>query len=141
MVQVIDIDRAVIVTRDIEKSVAQFERLGLTFGEELTFEVGDEPISARVEEHGIDFITPEKEGEISRYLDETGPGLYALSLRVDDAAAARDRLAEDGVEPVKAYKDGPLEEYFYHPSDFSGVLLIVCEYDAPHPLEASLEML
>lgn len=141
MVQVVDVDRVVIVTPDLKESVEQFERLGLSFGDDLAFTVGDEPISARIEEHGIDFITPTEDGEINRYLDENGPGLYALSLRVDDAEAARDELAEEGIKPVKGYTDGPLKEYFYHPSDFAGVLIIVCEYDTPHPLEAALELL
>lgn len=139
MVQVLDVDRVIVATHDLERAVAQFERLGLSFGEELEFGVGPELLSARLEETGVDVLTPEDDGEIRRYVDEHGSGLYGLALRVADVESAREELATDGVEPIQSYEEGPLKEYFYHPSDFAGVMLVLCEYDAPHSLEAALE--
>lgn len=139
MVQVIEVDRVIIGTEDIDATVEQFERLGLSFGETLSFQVGEERLSARLEEHGIDILSPDDEGEIQRYLDEQGGGLYGLSVRVADVEAAREALAEEGVEPIQEYQEDSFAEYFYHPRDFGGVLLIVCEYDVPHSLEAHLD--
>jgi hypothetical protein len=71
-----------VATPDRERAVEQFERLGLSFGDELQFGVGEESLSARLNETGVDLLTPENDGEIQRYLDENGPGLYGLALRV-----------------------------------------------------------
>lgn len=138
MVQGIDVDRVIVATGDLERAVVQFERLGLSFGERLEFGVGEEILSARLEETGVDVLTPEGDGEIERYLDEHGPGLYGLALRVADVEAAREELAAEGVEPVQSYEEATMTEYFYHPDDFAGVMLILREYDAPHSLEAAL---
>lgn len=139
MVQVIEVDRVIVVTPDLERAVKQFKQLDLSFGEQLEFGVGEETLLARLEETGIDVLTPESEGEIQRYLNENGPGLYGLALRVADVEAAHDELAADGVEPIQSYEEGPLMEYFYHPDDFAGVMVILCEYDAPHSLEVAME--
>ena len=139
MVQVIDVDRVIVATDDLEQAVEQFERLGLSFGEELEFGVGEETLSARLEKTGVDVLMPEGDGEIQRYLDKQGPGLYGLALRVNDVESAHDELMAEGIEPIQSYEEGPLSEYFYHPRDFAGVMLILCEYDAPHSLEAALE--
>lgn len=138
MVTVLDVDRVIVATPNLEEAVEQFERLGLSFGEHLEFGVGDETLSARLEETGVDVLTPAGNGEIRTYLDEHGPGLYGLALRVADLDAARADLAEQGVEPFQSYTEGSFEEYFYHPRDFAGVMVILCEYDAPHSLEAAL---
>ena len=49
---------------------------------------------------GVELTSPEEDGnEAARFIDEHGPGLYALSLRVVDPGAAETELAEQGVEP------------------------------------------
>jgi hypothetical protein len=138
MVDVIEIGRVVIATDDMAAAVEKFERLGLSFGEEMSFRLGEEALSGRMDYTGVDFITPAAEGELSRFLEREGPGLYGLSLRVTDAAAARDELAEEGVEPFQEYEEGEFLEYFYHPRDFAGVMVILAEYPETHPLETAV---
>lgn len=138
MVDVLEIGRVIIATKDMDKAVEQFERLGLSFGEEMEFQLGEEALSGRLDYSGVDVITPQNEGEISRYIEERGPGLYGLSLRVTDVQSARDELAEEGIEPFQQYQENEFQEYFYHPRHFSGVMLILAEYPATHPLEAAV---
>jgi hypothetical protein len=138
MVEVLEIGRIVIVSDDLAATVEQFERLGLEFGEEMRFQLGDDALSGRIHHSGVDIITPEGENEISRHIETQGRGMYALSLRVSDARAARDELAEAGVEPFQKYREGEFLEFFYHPRHFSGVMVILAEYPMVHPLEAAV---
>lgn len=138
MVDVIEIGRVIIATEDIAKAVEQFERLGLSFGEEMSFQLGEQALSGRIDYSGVDVITPQSDGELRRFVEEEGPGLYGLSLRVTDARAAQRELAEEGVEPFMEYREGEFLEYFYHPRDFSGVMVILAEYPGTHPLEAAV---
>lgn len=138
MVDINEIGRVIIATEDMAEAVEQFERLGLSFGEEMSFELGEQALSGRMDYSGVDVITPRSDGELSRYVEEEGPGLYGLSLRVTDVRAARRELAEEGVEPFMEYQEGEFLEYFYHPRDFSGVLVILAEYPGTHPLEAAV---
>jgi 4-hydroxyphenylpyruvate dioxygenase-like putative hemolysin len=136
MVDVLEIDRVVIASGDMEETVEQFERLGLSFGEGMSFQLGEEALSGRMDYSGVDIISPASDGEIARFVEEEGPGLYGISLRVSDAEAARQHLAEEGIEPFQQYQEGEFLEFFYHPRHFSGVMVIVAEYPATHPLEA-----
>lgn len=142
--QVLGVDRVMIATPDIEETAGQFsELLGLEFGEvaepTTSTDHGQQAVANVISAAGVELVTPREDGdnEVARFLEENGPGLYALSIRVADLEAAREELAEEGVDPVGQYAAGDFSELFYHPRHFGGAMLILAEYDAPHPAVTS----
>lgn len=132
--QVLGIDRVLVATGSLDESVATFEeRLGLSFGDRI--DPPHEPVANRTSAVGVEFVTGEPGSPVARFVDEHGPGLYALALEVADLDAARDHLARAGIEPVDETTAGSLRELFYHPSEFEGTLLALTEYDHRHPAE------
>ncbi|WP_435348578.1 VOC family protein [Haloarchaeobius sp. HRN-SO-5] len=133
--QVLGIDRVLVATADIDDSVARFEELlDLSFGSLI--DPPGEPAANRMSASGIEFVTTDDEDSaVGRFLAERGPGLYALALEVTDLDAARERLAEKGVEPIGEMDVADFRELFYHPSSFEGALLVLTEYDHRHPAE------
>lgn len=118
-IQVIGIDRVLIATANLDDSVESFEEyLGLSFGDWI--DLGHEPAANRTSTIGVKFITGEPGSAVARYVDENGPGLYALALEVADLDAVRDHLAAAGIEPVDETAARSLRELFYHPSAFGG---------------------
>jgi hypothetical protein len=140
MVEVLDIDRIIVLTDDLNDSIEQFERLGLDFGDSLEMDIGGDTIVSRLDWSGVDLMTPgSEEGELAAYLDARGPGLYGLALRVSDLEEAMAKLDDDGIEPMDEYRSGDVSEALYHPRHFSGVLVILAEYVPEHPLEEAVE--
>lgn len=134
---VLGLDRVVIATRDLEGTAGQFsDLLGLPFSGPIhpTTETaaGEQAMRMLVSAAGIEIVTPDGENEVGRFVDEHGPGLYALSLRVADLDAAVAELAAKGVEPVGEFEMGEFREAFFHPRNFGGAFVILAEYDAPH---------
>ncbi|WP_254838457.1 VOC family protein [Natronomonas marina] len=140
MVDVLAVDRVIVLTPALEEAVEQFERLGFDFGDPVEMEVGGEVIASRLDWSGLDLMTPKREGtELSAYLDAEGPGLYGLVLRIDDLDSAKRDLAADGIDPMDEYEVGDVSEALYHPRHFSGVLVTLAEYSPRHPLEEAVE--
>ncbi|MEY7851057.1 VOC family protein [Natrarchaeobius sp. A-rgal3] len=135
-VDVVGIDRVLIATNGLEASTRQFtELLGVEFG--ATIDPPTKPVANRTSRIGVEFVSGEDGSGIERFLERNGPGLYALSLEVSDVSAAREALAADGVEPVDEVDLDGFHEVFYHPSSFEDVMLILTEYDQPHPAESA----
>ncbi|MEF8842345.1 MAG: VOC family protein [Haloarculaceae archaeon] len=141
---VLGLDRVVIATRDLEGTAGQFaDLLGLSFSDTVRptteTDAGEQALRMLVSAAGVELISPEGDGnEVARFVEEHGPGLYALSLRVADLDAAEAELAAKGVEPVGAFEAKDFRESFYHPRNFGGALLILAEYDAPHPAATAM---
>jgi len=141
---VVDIDRVVVATDDVERTSGTFEdRLGIGFGDLLTLttetDAGTNDLRSVIDTAGvgIDVVAPEPGGEddaVARFVEEHGTGLYALALRVADLEAARTELAADGVEPVGEISAGEFTECLYHPRDFDGLFVFLAEF--PHAYEA-----
>lgn len=134
---VLGLDRVILATRDLEGTAEQFtDLLGLSFSGPIhpTTETaaGVQAMRMLISAAGIEVVTPDGENEVGRFVDEHGPGLYALSLRVTDLDAATAELAEKGVEPVGEFEMGDFREAFFHPQNFGGAFVILAEYDAPH---------
>jgi methylmalonyl-CoA/ethylmalonyl-CoA epimerase len=136
--RVLGIDRVLVATQDLDESVRTFEELlGLSFGG--TVDPADEPLANRVSTTGIEFVTGDDGSGVARYLAESGPGIYALSLEVADADDAYETLAAHGIEPIDEMQFAGFRELFYHPDAFEGVLLALTEYDRSHPAEAAAD--
>lgn len=137
---IIEIDRVIIATEDLDETKERFEDLlGLRFGrEDVEAETqsdphGEQNMRSAVSDIGVDIVSPQDaDNEVARFLEEHGPGLYSFVLRVADLEAAKEELAEKGVEPVGEAHSGEFREYFYHPDDFGNVFVLLCEY--PHPV-------
>lgn len=141
---VVDIDRVVVATDDLERTCGTLaDRLGLTFGETLDVlaetDGGDVHVESAISKStstSLDVVEPVGEDNpFESFIEERGTALYALAVRVVDVEAAREELAEQGVEPVGEITDGDFAEYFYHPDDFDGLLVYLAEH--PHPYETN----
>lgn len=137
------VDRVIIATRNLDDLEDQFnELLGISFGGLSTpttdTDSGAQPVQNLLSGSGIELVAPRSEdGEVSRFIEENGPGLYAVSLRVANLDAAREELSEKGVEPVGEYEQNDFREIFYHPNHFGGAFVILAEYAAPHAAEVA----
>jgi hypothetical protein len=141
---VVDIDRVVVATDDVERTSGTFEdRLGIGFGDLLTLttetDAGTNDLRSVIDTAGvgIDVVAPEpgeEDNAVARFVEEHGTGLYALALRVADLETARTELAADGVEPIGEISAGEFTEYLYHPRDFDGLFVFLAEF--PHAYEA-----
>jgi catechol 2,3-dioxygenase-like lactoylglutathione lyase family enzyme len=145
--QVLGISHVVIVTKELDKTVALYEELlGLDFGETIDArrfedEGNRQQAKSRLSPAGIEIMTPTDDAHpVARYLEEHGTSVYLLQLRVADLEAARAHLAEKGVEPIEglSYEDKAgyyMREYVYRPAVFDGVMFVLSEYHTPHPVE------
>jgi hypothetical protein len=150
---VVDIDRVVVATDDVERTSGVFEeRLGIGFGDLLTLTTetvaGETDLRSVIDTAGVGIDAvgsePGDEGNaLGRFVAERGTGLYALALQVADLERARTELAEDGVDPVGEISTGEFTEYLYHPHAFDGLFVFLAEfphaYESGKPLEALRE--
>ncbi|WP_227134726.1 VOC family protein [Halorubellus salinus] len=140
---VLGLDRVIIATNDLTATSEPFEDLlGLSFGDLLepttSTDSGGQDVQNVISTAGIELVAPRgSDGELDRFLDEHGPGLYAVSLRVADLDAAVEELSQKGVETVGEYRANDFAEVFLHPRYFGGAMVILAEYDAPHPSETA----
>lgn len=140
---VLGVDRVVIATPNVNETAERFEELlGIKFGEyfEATTETagGTNHLASRISgDAQIDLAGPKDgDNEVARFLEEHGPGLYAVAFRVADLEAAKEHLEEKDVEPVGRIDWGDFHELFYHPSDFGGAFVLLAEF--PHPVETNV---
>jgi 4-hydroxyphenylpyruvate dioxygenase-like putative hemolysin len=140
---VLGVDRVMIAVPDIEQTADQFrELLGLEFSDlqepTTDTEKGSQDVMNLISPSGVEIVSPRGEdNEVSRFIEQNGPGLYAISMRVADIEVAERELAEKGVEPVGGLDHEHVVERFYHPENFGGAFVILVEYDAPHPIIAA----
>jgi methylmalonyl-CoA/ethylmalonyl-CoA epimerase len=137
------VDRVIIAVGDLDSTASQFrELLGLSFGALLepttTTDTGRQDVANMISPSGIELVTArDGESEVARFIDENGPGLYAVSLRVHDLKMAVEELSAKDVDPVGEYESNDMREVFYHPRNFGGAFVILAEYQAPHPAETA----
>lgn len=139
--QVLDVDRVIVATEDVNEMADRLDDLlGIKFG--AVFEEDGLESCITRDNSKIDLVAPKTEGDaaaaVRAFLDEQGPGLYGLALQVDDVEAARDELAEKGVEPVYVEDHNEFLEYFYHPKHFGGIFMAISEF--PHSAEMNIKI-
>jgi len=139
---VVGIDHVAVATEDIDETAARFENLlGLRFGDRIEYTTetvtGDHEFVGRLSygPEGLDLVQPHGDNPVREFLDEYGPGTYALALQVTNIDEALDELAAKGVKPVGSVSPGDFTEYFFHPDDFGGMFIIIAE--RPHPFETN----
>ncbi len=140
---VLGVDRVMVATWEIDETRGQFEELlGIEFSDlmEPTTETGHgaQRVQNIISPTGVELVAPRGEdNEVVRFLEENGPGLYALSLRVRDLDEATAELDAKGVDTVGEFEHADFREAFLHPAHFGGAMVILAEYEAPHPAVVS----
>lgn len=136
--QILGVDRVIIATWDLEETIQQFDDLlGISFANLMepttSTDSGPQDVANVISDTGLELVTPRGgDNEVSRFLEENSPGLYAVSFRVVDLEKAKAELSDKGLTPVGEYTSGDFAEVFYHPKHFGGAMTILAEYDAPH---------
>lgn len=106
------IDHIAIAVRELESAVAFFTgTLGFTLVRRLTI-TGKRTgmISAELEHHQIKFVLcqgTEPESQVSRLIENYGPGVAHIALEVDDVRSTVDNLRELGVPFDTNVIEGP----------------------------------
>lgn len=91
-----------------------------------------QPQRRRKAEPGVEIVAPaDDESGVADFLEEHGPGLFGMVVRVADIEAAKAEFAEQGVDPITDETPDGLPELHYHPRDFGGVYILLTAY--PHP--------
>lgn len=105
------IDHIAIAVRELEPAIAFYtEVLGFTLVRRLKI-VGKRTgmISAEMEHHGLKFVLcqgTEPESQVSRLIENFGPGVAHIALAVDDIHSSTDRLKAQGMEFDTTIIDG-----------------------------------
>ena len=83
----------------------------------------------------LEFLeSTDPEGPIAKYLDRKGPGIHHVAIRVSDLAATLLELEEAGVRLIDRKPRRGAEGKkiaFLHPKSTGGILIELCEADAP----------
>ena len=123
-----------VVVADLDAAAARYEALGFGGGERFSVPAqGVEVVTFAAGPGWVELISPvDPEGAIARYMAKRGEGLHHVAYRVDDLAAALDRLAADGVRLIDAApRDGVhgWKVAFVHPEACNGVLTELVQDD------------
>ncbi len=122
----------VLVVRDLERALAVYEH-GLGFarlGEPSDVpSLGARHVFLRAENCLLELVQPrDQQSPPGRFLHQRGEGMFAMELRVDDPARAREQLAHASVQTP-----GAAEHWWVRPVDAHGVLVEVASAGAPDP--------
>jgi 4-hydroxyphenylpyruvate dioxygenase-like putative hemolysin len=137
--QIIDVDRVVLAVPNIDESTEKFSKLlGIDFSDQIepttSTTKGEHQLTNVISSTGIELVTPrDEDNALAQFIEENGSGLYAMAIRVADIEEAKEELAEHDVHPVGEFSFGDVVEIMYHPRDFEGAMVLMAEYDAPHP--------
>ena len=122
------IDHICIAVKDIEKAEKYFKRLfGLTPDDRYIEE--NEKISViryYIGEVGLELMSStEPDGDVAKYIDKYGEGVYLLSLKVDNTEKALEELKAKNIPLIdKVPRKWRNSNYiFLKPKTFFGVLL------------------
>jgi methylmalonyl-CoA/ethylmalonyl-CoA epimerase len=66
---------------------------------------------------------------IAKYIEKRGEGIHHIAYDVLDIQAERDRLIEEGFQPIGEIKSGADNKLvcFFHPKSANGVLVELCQ--------------
>lgn len=139
--QVLDIDRVIVATEDVHEMAETLNALlGITFG--TVFEIDGLESCISRDNSKLDLVAPATDGAaapaVREFLDARGPGVYGIAFQVDDVEAAREELAEQGIEPVFVEDHNEFLEYFFHPKHFGGIFVALSEF--PHSAEMNIKI-
>lgn len=135
--KVLHIDHIGIAAKDMEENLRFYtEKLGMTTTDFETIEdqavrVGFLPLGEG-ELELLESTTPD--GPVAKFIEAKGEGIQHIALRVDNLEEALRELKEKGVrliDETPRVGAGGARIAFIHPKETRGVLLELCERDAP----------
>jgi methylmalonyl-CoA epimerase len=124
-----EIDHVAIAVRDLDGAVEYYRA---TYGvdpvhREVVDNDGVEEVLLRVADSYIQLLTPVRDDSpVAKYLDKNGEGIHHIAYRVDDCAAALDRVKREGHQVIdevpRPGSRGPTVA-FLHPKTAFGTLI------------------
>ncbi len=133
MSELTEIDHVAIAVNDLEAAIAYYRD---TFGVEVAHrEVvesdGVEEALLRVADSYVQLLTPTRpDSPVAKYLEKRGEGLHHIGYRVDDCAAALERVKAQGHKVIdEAPRPGSrgTTVAFVHPKTAFGTLIELVE--------------
>ena len=122
----------VLVVRDLERALAVYEQ---GFGFARVGEASEVPslsarhVFLRAQNCVLELVQPhDDKSPPGLFLHQRGEGMFAMELRVEDPAKARQDLAQAQVQAR-----GAPERWYVRPVDAHGMLVEVAPADAPDP--------
>jgi methylmalonyl-CoA/ethylmalonyl-CoA epimerase len=124
-----EIDHVAIAVRDLDDAVEYYRA---TFGvepmhREVVDNDGVEEVLLRVADSYIQLLTPVRDDSpVAKYLDKKGEGIHHVAYRVDDCAAALDRVKRQGhqvIDEVPRPGSRGTTVAFIHPKTAFGTLI------------------
>ena len=128
------LDHIAIATDSIDKSVAQYELLGLKFSDdrEVVESQNVTTAFASIDKNAhIELLEPlSSEGAIAKFISSKGPGIHHLCFKVPDVVAKQAELEAAGVkmiypEPFAGANNCLVN--FIHPKSMNGVLVEISQ--------------
>jgi methylmalonyl-CoA/ethylmalonyl-CoA epimerase len=128
------LDHVAIATKDIEKSVDIFTKIGLVFSKEREV-VNEQKVKtafAHIDTHAhIELLEPtSEESAIHKFIEKNGPGIHHLCFRVKDVIKKQDELIQNGFKLIYAEPvigAGNCLVNFIHPKSTGGILIEISQ--------------
>jgi methylmalonyl-CoA/ethylmalonyl-CoA epimerase len=124
-----EIDHVAIAVRDLDGAVEYYRA---TFGlepahREVVEKDGVEEVLLRVADSYVQLLTPVRDDSpVAKYLEKRGEGIHHVAYRVDDCAAALDRVKREGhqvIDEVPRPGSRGTTVAFIHPKTAFGALI------------------
>jgi methylmalonyl-CoA epimerase len=128
----IEIDHIAIAVANLEEGLHFYRQLlGMTVTHQETVEaervnVAMLPVGVVTDSPSIELLEPlDGNSTVATFIEKRGPGLHHIALRVDDLAAAIERLKVEGARLLDEPRSGAGGHVyvFVHPASTGGVLL------------------
>jgi methylmalonyl-CoA/ethylmalonyl-CoA epimerase len=128
-----EIDHVAIAVRDLDGAVEYYRA---TYGvdpvhREVVDNDGVEEVLLRVADSYIQLLTPVRDDSpVAKYLEKNGEGIHHIAYRVDDCAAALDRVKREGhrvIDEVPRPGSRGTTVAFLHPKTAFGTLIELVE--------------
>ena len=130
----VHLDHIAVATRDLEKSVSIFTKLGLNFSSEreVVEEQKVKTAFAKIDDRAnLELLEPlNNEGPIQKYIEKKGEGIHHLCFRVKDVKASTEKLRAEGF--IFIYDEPRIGAHqclvnFIHPKSTGGILIEVSQ--------------
>jgi methylmalonyl-CoA epimerase len=128
----VEIDHIAIAVANLEEGLRFYRQLlGMTVTHRETVEaervnVAMLPLGVVTDSPNIELLEPlDRDSTVATFIEKRGPGLHHIALRVDDLAAAIERLKVEGARLLDEPRSGAGGHVyvFVHPASTGGVLL------------------
>jgi len=128
------LDHIAVATKDLEKSVSIFTKLGLNFSSEREV-VEDQKVKtafAKIDGRAnLELLEPlNNDGPIQKYIEKKGEGIHHLCFSVKDVKASTEKLKAEGF--IFIYEEPRIGAHqclvnFIHPKSTGGILIEVSQ--------------